>query len=259
MTTSTMTGRKLRPMTPLNESATQRRPRYLRAPAVPTVGARPDGQAPATTADEVWYAESADGLWTYTRVEETTTPWEVVYLPTGQCATFTTLGAGRRWTAHEQGRFALANLRAGAVRVVAAGGATGAFLMFAPGASDADRRAARAAEAQRCARRLAEARRCLAVLDGLLVADEPDGRCTGGCGGYLTAVVDGDRAAWQHADACRECIDKPPAQRRQCEQAYRHVPCGDPDPVLCARPWCTTPLPATPVDGCDDCCGCCEQ
>lgn len=237
-------------MTPLAEDLTNRRPRFLRGPVA--------GQG-LTTADEIWGAVSADHLWTYQRVEDGATPWEVTYAPTGQTAMHGSLPAARRWTAHDDGAFALANLRAGAQLVIDRGGAEATLLCFNPGTPESARAAARARHAAAAAERLALARRCAGVLDGLVIAADPDARCT--CGGYLAAAITGERAAWMHADTCRECIGQPLEQRRVCRALARHAPCGDPDPVLCDHLRCSAPsvyLVGQCRRGRDGCCGCCE-
>jgi hypothetical protein len=51
---------------------------------------------------EIWEAKSADGQWTYQRVEDTGTPWDVCHLPTGREEHgFTSLLAARHWTAEQ--------------------------------------------------------------------------------------------------------------------------------------------------------------
>lgn len=237
-------------------------PRYLNSYTAPDAEGRQDRR---TTGDEVWEAISADGLWSYVRVDgEAGTPWAVTYLPTGQTATFPSLPKARRWTAHQDGQFALDNLRAAALLVIDRQGGQGTILCFNPGTSEHVKAAARAREAEACAERVGAARRALAVLDGLLLPDDPDTRCTGeACGGYLTALVAGDAAAWAHADACGECVDEPIEKRRECWQAHRHAPCGDADPVLCEHSGCTVPtlpdLPGGCSRGRDACCGCCDH
>lgn len=250
-------------MTDLDDTTIVQVPRLLRGPAARTVGTSPAHQTPATTGDEIWSAVSTDHRWIYDRTEETTTPWECTYAPTGQTVVFGTLDAARRWTARDEGRFALAELRAHALRVTERG-ASSVVLMFNPGTPETTRAAARAREAEQARTRVAYARRHLAVLDGLLTDGTPEHRCTGkDCGGYLTVVHAGDRAAWVHADACRECVDLPPAERRRCRTLDRHVPCGDADPVLCGHVWCSLPAAAPELvgqcpHGRDACCGCCE-
>lgn len=251
-----------RPLTPLNEDTLQRMPALLNSYA-------PDANGDLQrqhTGDQLWGAESADGLWTYQRVDGVAgTPWEVTYLPTGQACEHGNLTKARLWTAHDEGRFALANLRHGAQLVIDRAGDEGTVLSFTPGTPEWQKTEARNREAQRCAERLAAALRCRAILDGLVAAGDPDARCTGEhCGGYLTATFAGNAAAWVHADACRECADQPIEKRRQCHELGRHVPCGDPDPVLCDHLWCTLPAAAPEVVGdCprgrDACCGCCEH
>jgi hypothetical protein len=249
-------------MTPLNPATIQRRPAFL-------AGYEPDGEGGMrrrTTGDQIWGAESADGCWTYTRVDGIPgTPWDVVYLPTGQVTQHASLPKARVWTAHQGGEFALANLRADALAVIDRAGASAGVLCFTPGTPESTKAAARAREAEAAAVRLGLARRALAVLDGLLIADTPDAQCSGAeCGGYLAALVVGARATWAHADACSECADQPIEKRRGCELAHQHVPCGDPDPVLCDHDRCTTPAAAVLIGGqCprgrEACCGCCEH
>lgn len=79
----------------------------------------PNRPNPDTGRDEIWYAESADGLWLYERVEETGTPWVVTFTPTGQEEWLGSLPAARRWTASGD---ALVFLRRRAQDVVDAGG-----------------------------------------------------------------------------------------------------------------------------------------
>jgi hypothetical protein len=250
------------PLTPLNARTLQHRPALLNRYAPDA-----DGELQrACTGDQLWDAESADGLWTYQRVDGVAgTPWEVVYLPTGQATEHGTLTRARLWTGRDAGEFARANLRAGALDVVHRRGASGSILCFDPGAPESTRAAARARAAEQAAVRLGHARRAVAVLDGLIIGDDPDARCTGeDCGGYLTASIAGLAAAWVHADACRECADQPIEKRRRCEFGHQHVPCGDADPVLCEHLWCTSPaLALWPAGQCprgrDACCGCCEH
>lgn len=239
-------------MTPLDETRTERRPRFLAGLVAE--------QGLTTDADEIWAAISADHLWTYQRVEVGATPWEATYLATGQTAMHGSLPAARRWTAHQGGDFALANLRAGAQLVIDRGGDAGTTLMFNPGTPETARAAARAREAAAAAERLALALRCAGILDGLVIADTPDTRCA--CGGYLAAAIAGDRAAWVHADACRECADEPIEKRRGCHALALHVPCADADPVPCDHVWCSAPTLLLELGQCtrgrDACCGCCE-
>lgn len=242
-------------MTPLDDTRTESRPRFLAGLVA--------GQGLTTATDEIWAAVSADHRWTYQRVEVGATPWEATYLPTGQTVMHGSLPAARRWTAHEGGAFALANLRGGAQLVIDRRGDAGTTLMFNPGTPEATRAAARAREAAAAAERLALALRCAAVLDGLVVAGAPEVRCSGAgeCGGYLAAAYAGERAAWMHADACRECIGQPLARRRQCRALDRHAPCGDPDPVLCEHLGCSAPsvyFVGQCRRGREGCCGCCE-
>lgn len=260
--TSTTTRRPRAPMTPIDEAETERRPRYLNTY---TRSRRTDALVRRTTSDEIWQTRSACGLWQYERTETPGTPWLVTYRPTGQDVLFTTLDDGRRWTARDGGERAIAFLRAEAQRVIDRKGDDGRILMFTPGTPESVRAETRAMAAAAAAERFGRARRWAGVLDGLVLADEPDARCTGrGCCGYLTAAVAGDRAAWVHADACRECVDEQPEKRRECRELHRHVPCGDADPVLCDHARCTTA--ALPVldggqcpRGLDACCGCCEH
>jgi hypothetical protein len=256
---TTTTRRPRPPLTPLNPETVQRRPAFLAGYESDGEG----GQRRRTTGDQVWGAESADGCWTYTRVDGIAgTPWDVEYLPTGQVTQHASLPKARLWTAHQGGAFALANLRAGALTVVERGGASGAMLCFTPGTPASVRAAARKREAEAAAVRLGLARRALAVLDGLLIGDAPTGRCTGrpDCGGYLAEVVAGGRAEWVHVDACRECSRQPIEKRRGCELAHQHVPCDDPDPVLCEHYRCAAPAVRGQCPrGRDACCGCCEH
>lgn len=259
--TTTATPRPAQPMTPLNHEKTEKHRRRL-AGYTPTAAGTM--QPRTTDHPEIWQAESADGHWQYQRTETPTTPWVVLYRPTGQDVLFTTLPDARRWTARDSGDFALGLLRSVALRVIARNGRTASVEVFNPGTSTADREAAAAREAARAAERLALARRAVAVLDGLLLTGRPDTRCTGaagGCSGYLLADVAGERATWAHVDTCRECVDAPVEARRACRNLHQHQPCGDPDPVLCDHTWCSTPvLPAAGVcgQGVDDCCGCCD-
>lgn len=252
-------------MTPLDDALTERRRRYIAGPVTRRIGRQPAAEPATTKDDEIWFAVSACHRWTYRRVDGVAgTPWECTYGPTGQITTHGSLPAARRWTEHDGGEFALANLRAGALEVVDRRGGQGAVLVFAPGTPDAERARARAREAERCAERVGAARRCIAVLDGLLLADVPDARCTGDCGGYLTIAFAGERAAWVHADTCRECIDEKRAGRLACPAIYRHVPCGDPEPVTCEHSGCSsTAVYLVAGVGCprgrDACCGCCEH
>jgi hypothetical protein len=263
LTTTTRRRRTTAPAeTPLNPDTVHLMPRYL-------AGYESDGNGGLerrSTGDEIWGATSADGLWTYTRADGVAgTPWEVVYVPTGQVVTFGALPKARRWTAHDGGEFALANLRHGAQLVIDRRGDAGTILGFNPGTPESQKAEARRREAERCAERLAAALRCRAILDGLMLAGDPDARCTGeACGGYLTASLAGNAAAWVHADACRECAHQPIEKRRECPELGRHVPCGDADPVLCDHMGCTLPAAAPEVVGdCprgrDACCGCCEH
>ena len=51
---------------------------------------------------EIWEATSADGQWTYQRVEDTGTPWDVCHIPTSkEKLGFPSLLAARRWTAEQ--------------------------------------------------------------------------------------------------------------------------------------------------------------
>lgn len=242
-------------MTPLDEARTERRPRFL--------AGRAAGTGRTTDTDEVWAATSADHLWTYQRIEDGVTPWEVTYRPTGQTVMHGSLPAARRWTGHQGGAFALANLRAGAQLVIDRRGASGTVLCFNPGTAEDVKAKARAHEAAAAAERYGLAMRCAGILDGLVLADRVDARCTGAeCGGYLTVAIAGDRAAWVHADACRECVDLPLAERGQCRQLWRHAPCGDADPRLCDHSGCSVPsvyLTGECPRGWDACCGCCEH
>lgn len=247
-------------MTALDSASTQYRPRYLNG--YEQVG----GQlVRRTTGDEVWEAVSADGRWTYTRTETPSTPWVVAYVPTGQDVMFASLPKARTWTA---GDAAVPFLRRLALDVIDRKGADGTVLLFDPGTSGSVRAEARRRAAEAAAERLGRARRALALHDGLVLADHPDARCTGGtageCGGFLTALVVDDRAAWVHADSCSECVHEPLAKRRDCRALHRHAPCGDPDPVLCDHPQCSTPAVGLVAGaGCargeDACCGCCEH
>jgi hypothetical protein len=249
------------PITALDPKSVQRRPRYLNSYTR-------DGEGQLvrrTTGPEVWSAQSADKRWAYVRTEETTTPWEVTYLPTGQVVTMTTLLAGRRWTARDGGRYALASLLADAQRVLDRQGSDGSVLCFPPSMPEAQRAEQRRRAAQAAAERFALARRWCGVLEGLISPDSPDALCTGGvdtCSGYLSASVSGTAAAWVHADACSECAGEDLAGRRACRALYRHTACGDPEPVLCEHHRCSTP--AIPVHVAGDCpagrgacCGCC--
>lgn len=50
---------------------------------------------------ETWSAKSRDGLWTYERIEDTGTPWEITHAPTGISTDWHgTLGAARAATAN---------------------------------------------------------------------------------------------------------------------------------------------------------------
>jgi hypothetical protein len=52
------------------------------------------------TRPELWQAGSVDGLWTYERLDDTSTPWRVMYVPTGQTVDgYGTISAARRATA----------------------------------------------------------------------------------------------------------------------------------------------------------------
>jgi hypothetical protein len=256
--TSTTTRRPKPAETPLDDDLTERRPRYLTGYESDGTG----GRRRRSTSAEIWSAQSTDQRWVYERTDTPGTPWMVRYQPTGQEVPFTTLADGRRWTARDE--YALAFLRAEALQVIARLGEASGVLAFNPGTPESTRAAVRARAAVVAAERLGRARRCVAVLDGLVLADDPDTRCTGGgeCGGYLTVAIAGDRAAWVHADTCRECINVDPAKRRECHDLHRHVPCGDPDPVLCEHLWCTTPTVLLAGQQCpagrDDCCGCCD-
>lgn len=246
-------------MTPLDTAATERRPHFRNSYAPDQNG---DLQR-QVTGDQVWAAVSADGLWSYTRVDGVAgTPWEVVYRPTGQVVQHGSLPAARRWTAHDGGQHALANLRAGAQLVIDRRGDSGTVLMFNPGTSETVRAAARRREAEAAAERYGLARRCAGILDGLVLADAVDTRCAGAdCGGYLTVAIAGDRAAWVHADACRECVDLPLVLRGECRALWRHTPCGDADPRLCEHLRCSAPtvlLAGQCSRGRDACCGCCD-
>jgi hypothetical protein len=247
------------PITELDPASVQRRPRYLNSYERDATGQ----MVRRTTGDEVWFARSADRLWVYERTEETTTPWEVTYLPTGQVVTMSTLLAGRRWTARDGGRYARANLLAGAQLVLDRQGASGGVLCFPPAMPEAERALLRRREAEAAAERFGLARRAVGVLEGLIGPDSPDALCTGATTGtYLTAAVSGARGAWVHADACSECAGADLATRRKCRTLYRHTACGDPDPLLCEHSRCSVAAIPTHVAGeCPAgrgaCCGCC--
>jgi hypothetical protein len=246
-------------MTPLNDAVTERQPRYLNTYAVTARR----GLVRRTTTDEIWWATSADGNWTYARTETSGTPWVVTYVPTGQDVLFTTLPDSRRWTARDEGHYAVAFLLAEARTVISRQGEEHTVVFAGhPGAPKPD---TSARDAELAAERLGRARRWEAIHTGTLSADEPDTRCTGdACSGYLTATFAGERAAWVHADTCRECVDEAPAQRRECRNLHLHRPCGDADPVQCDHDRCTVAtLPNLPTGQCPRgrtaCCGCCDD
>lgn len=259
------------PMTPLDETLTERRPRILQPRtarrgipqysdafrrALAAEGVPPGlPSQPRTTRPEIWLAVSADHRWTYRRLEETSTPWEVTYLPTGQGARFTTLTEGRRWTAMP---LAFAQLRARARDVIDRGGRSDTIVLI-PGPGGHTRRAAE--EEKRVTDRLRLAMRAAAVLDGALVTAEPQARCEQGgpagvCGGYLAEAG----GAWVHVDACRECYEGPVAERRACHNLAGHLACGDAHPLLCGHPRCGKPAELEPgrcPRGRDACCEAC--
>ncbi len=54
---------------------------------------------PRTGKVEVWAAVSVDGQWQYNRLELTGTPWDTIYVPTGQGYWFGSLPEARAATA----------------------------------------------------------------------------------------------------------------------------------------------------------------
>lgn len=255
-----------KPMTPLNPERTEKSyayvqpraagPRRRQGAAYGQVAVN-QTQLRTTQTPQIWKAESADGCWSYVRTEEPTTPWVVIYLPTGQTTQFGSLPAARAWTASPS---ALQQLRATAGDVIRWGGATGTIAIGA-WAGGHTRRVAE--DARAAAGRVAVAMRWAAVLDGGLVAEPATARCHRNgplmCGGYL-AEVDGQ---WVHVDACRECVGLPAGQRRQCHNLTGHQACGDADPVLCEHARCGEPAevaiglcPRGRDACCESCCVC---
>ena len=196
---------------------------------------------------EIWAAGSADGRWWFQRVEVPGTPWELTYLPTGQLEGAGSLSAARMVAADP---LTLLVLRERAERVVLAGGQAGpGMLRFVAG-----RQVHGVAEPpERVAERLGLARRVLHILDGLVVAGDPDGVCV--CGGLMVGTV--------HADACPECLGGTVAEQRGCRALPRHQACPEADPALCDHDGCARrAVPAGAAvcwRGRDWCCGCCAD
>lgn len=74
-------------MTPIK--IIERAPRVSPTNPGKRIGARP----------EIWAADSIDGVWSYQRTDEITTPWTIVHVPTGYTTLFPSLPKARRWTA----------------------------------------------------------------------------------------------------------------------------------------------------------------
>ena len=232
-------------MTPLDDALTERRPRLLtaRAGRRRPIGAQPVTTETRTTRPEIWQAVSDDHRWAYLRAETPTTPWEVIYLPTGQETLFTNLPEARRWTA--SGR-ALPILRARAQDVIRRGGADTSSIRMLPGPGGLLRRADE--DPRTVAERLGRARRAAMIFDGAVTSAQPVARCQRAgvldCGGYLAEADDG---RWVHADACPECVGSPVAERRRCRNLDAHLACGRPEPVDCGHARCGEPAQLTLV------------
>jgi hypothetical protein len=129
-----------------------------------------------TGKDQIGYAESADGTWTYEWMTDLDgTPWYVTHRPTGLLEAFGDIDSGRRWTAS---RDPLSLLRAVAEDTIRH--------EFSP-----------VWEKMR-------ATRALQILDGQLLwaADSPpEARCY--CGGYLAQQA----GRWLHVDTCADELD----------------------------------------------------
>jgi|GEM_PF-1449331 len=209
---------------------------------------RPD---PSRTRKEITFARSADGRWEYHRTEETGTPWEIVYLPTGQMLQAGSLASARRWTASGG---ALTTLRDEACRIIARSGVpdgpiykadpTGRLVEVAP-------------DPDEVSRRLYRAWRWHLIHEGQMAprGTRPDYRCE--CGGYLVEDPANDTMA--HIDACPECIGDPD---QPCHDNQRkHVACEEVTPALCDHAGCgrfaQVGMPC--AYGRECCCGCCEE
>jgi hypothetical protein len=72
------------------------------------------------------------------------------------------------------------------------------------------------------------------------------------CGGLLAY----QSGAWQHVNACRDCLDTP----LPCPGGLGHVSCGDPEPVVCMHGGCREPadISVQCTNGAEgECDGCC--
>lgn len=219
--------RLVRVLTTLDSARTEYRPTFR----------RPVGEPGGETRPEAWAAYSADGFWTYHRVDDgASSPWRVTYAPTGQALEVA------------------ANLTDARERT-----ASGDLLRQVRAAAFADAYRGQAAEVR------AAGHRALAVhmrIEGLTTGRDADARCE--CGGLLVQSTSGGRMA--HVDACAECY----AYGRglaggRCDHADGHRFCGDPLPVDCGHQvdnGCGSPAVPNRGAGCGragdvDCCGAC--
>lgn len=74
------------------------KPRTQRTP----IKVREQTLNPRTGRREIWDAVSADGIWTYVRLELPGTPWEVTHVPTGRSYWIGSLPQARAKTASGQ-------------------------------------------------------------------------------------------------------------------------------------------------------------